>query len=101
MAKVEFGMIQFSAGKPRARPSAAAAALAAIALCASACSMIDQFNPFGAEKYKMEIVPDTPRASSTIKVSKNWPTARRKTRRRNSPTWANNIPVRTGLAKAC
>ncbi len=60
MAKVEFGMIQFSAGKPRARPSAAAAALAAIAFFASACSMIDQFNPFGAEKYKMEIVPDTP-----------------------------------------
>jgi outer membrane protein assembly factor BamD len=58
MAKVEFGMIQFSAGKPRTRRSAAA--LAAIAFCASACSMIDQFNPFGAEKYKMEIVPDTP-----------------------------------------
>ncbi|HTR11726.1 MAG TPA: outer membrane protein assembly factor BamD [Roseiarcus sp.] len=41
-----------------------AAALAAIAIGASACSMIDQFNPFGAEKYHMEIVPDTP-ASKT------------------------------------
>ena len=60
MAQVEFGMTQFSAGKLLARRGAAAAALAAIALCASACSMIDQFNPFGAEKYKMEIVPDVP-----------------------------------------
>ena len=60
MAKVEFGMTQFSAGKPLARRSAAAAALAAIAFCASACSMVEQFNPFGAEKYKMEIVPDVP-----------------------------------------
>src|SRR5262249_33989863 len=30
----------------------------------NACSMIDQFNPFGADKYKTEIVPDVP-ASKT------------------------------------
>jgi outer membrane protein assembly factor BamD len=64
MAKVAFGMIQFSAGRRRARRSAAGAALAAIAVCASACSTLEQFNPFGGEKYKMEIVPDTP-ASKT------------------------------------
>jgi outer membrane protein assembly factor BamD len=64
MAKVEFGTIQFSTGRRRARRSAAGAALAAIAVCASACSTLEQFNPFGAEKYKMEIVPDTP-ASKT------------------------------------
>ncbi len=64
MANVEFGMSQLRGGQRWARRSAAAAALLAIGLCASACSMIDQFNPFGAEKYKMEIVPDTP-ASKT------------------------------------
>ena len=40
------------------------AALIAIAFAGSSCSMIDQFNPFGGEKYKMEITPDTP-ASKT------------------------------------
>jgi len=40
------------------------AASAALAVGVSACSMFDQFNPFGPEKYKMEIVPDTP-ASKT------------------------------------
>ncbi len=64
MAKVEFGMSPLRAGKRMARRSAAAIALIAIGLSASACSLIDQFNPFGAEKYKMEIVPDTP-ASKT------------------------------------
>jgi outer membrane protein assembly factor BamD len=48
---------------PAPRTFAFAAALAA-ALSLSACSMIDQFNPFGAEKYKTEIVPDVP-ASKT------------------------------------
>ena len=38
--------------------------LIAIAFAGSSCSMIDQFNPFGTEKYKMEITPDTP-ASKT------------------------------------
>lgn len=40
------------------------AAFAAIVVGASACSMIDEFNPFGTEKYHMEIVPDIP-ASKT------------------------------------
>jgi outer membrane protein assembly factor BamD len=64
MATVEFGVSQSRAGKQAPRRLLISAALAAIALFASACSMIDQFNPFGTEKYKMEIVPDTP-ASKT------------------------------------
>ena len=36
----------------------------ALVLCAAAslasCSVFDEFNPFGTEKYKMEIVPDVP-----------------------------------------
>ena len=51
-------------GMRLARRWAAGAALIAIAFAGSACSMIDQFNPFGREKYKMEITPDTP-ASKT------------------------------------
>ncbi|MBV8796226.1 MAG: outer membrane protein assembly factor BamD, partial [Hyphomicrobiales bacterium] len=42
----------------------AGAGLAAIALSGAGCSMFDQFNPFGGEKYKMEITPDVP-ASKT------------------------------------
>ena len=64
MATVEFGMSQPRAGKQTTRGIIVWGALAAVALCASACSMLDQFNPFGTEKYKMEIVPDTP-ASKT------------------------------------
>jgi len=67
MADVEFGTIPSNAGKRLASRCLAGAALLAIALAASACSMLDQFNPmglFGPEKYKMEIVPDTP-ASKT------------------------------------
>ena len=64
MAKGQFRMIPLDAGKRLARRSAASAALIAIALSVSACSMVDQFNPFGGQKYKMEIVPDTP-ASKT------------------------------------
>jgi len=64
MATVEFGMSQSRAGKQTTRGIILSCALAAVALCASACSMLDQFNPFGTEKYKMEIVPDTP-ASKT------------------------------------
>ena len=60
MAKFEFGLTPRGAS----HASRVAAALIAIGFFASACSMIDQFNPFGAEKYKMEIVPDTP-ASKT------------------------------------
>ncbi|HME86643.1 MAG TPA: outer membrane protein assembly factor BamD [Roseiarcus sp.] len=59
MANFEFGLTSWGAGRlPRL------AALIGISFCASACSMIDQFNPFGPEKYKMEITPDTP-ASKT------------------------------------
>lgn len=64
MALVEFGMSQSRVGKRAPRRLLIAVSLAAIGCCTSACSMIDQFNPFGAEKYKMEIVPDTP-ASKT------------------------------------
>ena len=64
MATVEFGVSPSRAGKQTSRRFLFSATLAAIALFASACSMIDQFNPFGTEKYKMEIVPDTP-ASKT------------------------------------
>jgi outer membrane protein assembly factor BamD len=60
MANFEIGLTSRGASHaPRV-----VAALIAIGFLASACSMIDQFNPFGAEKYKMEIVPDTP-ASKT------------------------------------
>ena len=67
MADVEFGTIPSNVGKRLARRCLAGAALLAIALTASSCSMIDKFNPmglFGGEKYKMEITPDTP-ASKT------------------------------------
>ena len=64
MNDVEFGPIPPNAGKRLARRWAAGAALIAIALAGSSCSMIDQFNPFGSEKYKMEVTPDTP-ASKT------------------------------------
>ena len=60
MANFEIGLTSRGAGHaPRV-----VAALIAIGFLASACSMFDQFNPFGGEKYKMEIVPDTP-ASKT------------------------------------
>lgn len=64
MADVEFGPLSSNGPKRLARRCAAAAALIAIALCASGCSMIDQFNPFGGDKYKMEVTPDVP-ASKT------------------------------------
>ena len=60
MANFEIGLTSRGASHaPRV-----VAALITIGFLASACSMIDQFNPFGGEKYKMEIVPDTP-ASKT------------------------------------
>ncbi len=64
MATVEFGVSPSGAGGKTPRPILISASLAAVALLVSACSPIEQFNPFGAEKYKMEIVPDTP-ASKT------------------------------------
>ncbi|RBP18214.1 Beta-barrel assembly machine subunit BamD [Roseiarcus fermentans] len=64
MVKVELGAASLIAGGRRARRLAACGALIAVALSASGCSMFDQFNPFGAEKYKMEVKPDVP-ASKT------------------------------------
>jgi outer membrane protein assembly factor BamD len=64
MSNVEFGMTPPAAARRLVRRCGGRAALFAVASCLSACSMFDQFNPFGAEKYKMEVVPDTP-ASKT------------------------------------
>src|SRR6516165_1340129 len=64
MADVEFDALSSNGTKRLARRCLAGAALVAIALSGSACSMIDQFNPFGSEKYKMEVTPDVP-ASKT------------------------------------
>jgi len=64
MIKVETGVMFPMTGARPAHRLRAAAGLIAIALSVSACSMIDQFNPFGAEKYKMEVKPDVP-ASKT------------------------------------
>jgi outer membrane protein assembly factor BamD len=64
MADVEFGPISSNHPKRAASRWVAGAALAVIAFGASSCSMIDQFNPFGTEKYKMEVTPDVP-ASKT------------------------------------
>jgi outer membrane protein assembly factor BamD len=64
MADVEFDALSSNGRKRPARRCLAGAALLAIALSGSACSLIDQFNPFGSEKYKMEVTPDVP-ASKT------------------------------------
>jgi outer membrane protein assembly factor BamD len=64
MATVESGMSQSKADKRGPHGILFAVALTAVGCCTSACSMIDQYNPFGTEKYQMEIVPDTP-ASKT------------------------------------
>ena len=64
MVKVELGVFSSMAGGRPARRIACAAVMIAIGLTASGCSMFDQFNPFGAEKYKMEVTPDVP-ASKT------------------------------------
>ncbi len=64
MVKVETGVTSSMAGGRPAGRIPAAAALIAIALSVSACSMFDQFNLFGGEKYKMEVKPDVP-ASKT------------------------------------
>src|ERR1700734_2250798 len=63
MADVASGALSLN-GRKRSRRSLAGAALVAMALAGSGCSMIDQFNPFGGDKYKMEITPDVP-ASKT------------------------------------
>ena len=64
MADVKSDALSYNARKPRARGGTAVAAFIALALAGSGCSMIDQFNPFGSEKYKMEVTPDVP-ASKT------------------------------------
>jgi outer membrane protein assembly factor BamD len=64
MADVESGAFFLNGWKRPARRSLAGAGLIAIALSGSGCSLFDQFNPFGGEKYKMEITPDVP-ASKT------------------------------------
>src|ERR1700740_2931458 len=64
MAEVKSGAPFLNCRKRPVRRSMACAALIAIALSASGCSMFDQFNPFGGDKYKMEITPDVP-ASKT------------------------------------
>jgi outer membrane protein assembly factor BamD len=64
MGKVDFGVTSLMAGWWPARRFLSAVVLCSAVLSVSACSMFDQFNPFGAEKYKMEVVPDTP-ASKT------------------------------------
>jgi outer membrane protein assembly factor BamD len=64
MADVESGAFLSNGWERLARRSLAGAAFIAIALGGSGCSMIDQFNPFGADKYKMEVTPDVP-ASKT------------------------------------
>jgi outer membrane protein assembly factor BamD len=64
MADVDSGAFFSNRRKRPARRSLAAAGLIAIALSGSSCSIFDQFNPFGSEKYKMEVTPDVP-ASKT------------------------------------
>src|SRR4029077_6729928 len=64
MADVESGALLSNGWKPLAHRSLAGAAFIVIALTGSGCSMFDQFNPFGGEKYKMEVTPDVP-ASKT------------------------------------
>ena len=62
MLRFELGAVSTTAG--RLRRAAAGGAWLALALAASGCSMFDQFNPFGGEKYHMEVTPDVP-ASKT------------------------------------
>ena len=64
MADVESGAPLSNGRKRLARNSLAGAVLIALALSGAGCSMIDQFNPFGGDKYKMEVTPDVP-ASKT------------------------------------
>jgi outer membrane protein assembly factor BamD len=64
MADVAFDASSSTGQKRLAHRSTAGAAFIVIALAASGCSMFDQFNPFGSEKYKMEVTPDVP-ASKT------------------------------------
>src|ERR1700759_4370821 len=60
MADVESSALLSNGRKRLTRGSLASLALIALALSGAGCSMIDQFNPFGADKYKMEVTPDVP-----------------------------------------
>src|SRR5262249_50764508 len=64
MADVKSDALFSNCRKRPARRSIACAALIAIALSGSGCSMFGQFNPFGGDTFKMEITPDVP-ASKT------------------------------------
>jgi outer membrane protein assembly factor BamD len=64
MADVESGAVSSNFWKRLARHLLTAATLAGMTLSGSGCSMFDQFNPFGGDKYKMEVTPDVP-ASKT------------------------------------
>jgi outer membrane protein assembly factor BamD len=64
MADVDSDAISSNGRKLLARRCIAWAAFVVVALAGSGCSMFDQFNPFGGEKYKMEVTPDVP-ASKT------------------------------------
>jgi outer membrane protein assembly factor BamD len=63
MADVEFGPLS-SNGRRLARRFVAGATLVAVAFACSSCELFDRFNPFGNEKYKMDLTPDVP-ASKT------------------------------------
>lgn len=58
MAMTKFG------GKRRLAARGGLAIALAIGFALSGCSMIDQFNPFGGDKYHMEVTPEVP-ASKT------------------------------------
>src|SRR5664279_187316 len=79
MAITEFGGTERFAGRrPGTRSAFALALIIGAAMTASGCSMVDQFNPFGGDKYHMEVTPEAP-ASTTYnqgleKLANNSPT---------------------------
>ena len=99
MADVEFGAPLSNIWNRLARRSLAGAAFLAIALTGSGCSMFDQFNPFGGEKYKMEITPDVPASKTYDQGLEKLANGARPRRRRNSPISASNIRPRIGRAR--
>src|SRR3984957_2122752 len=64
MADVESGAVLSNGWRRLERRSLAGGGFIAIPVAGSGCSMLDQFNPFGGDKYKMEVTPDVP-ASKT------------------------------------
>src|SRR5450631_1909238 len=79
MAMTVFGDPErFARWRPVKRGALTLALVVCAALTASGCSMIDQFNPFGGDKYHMEVTPEVP-ASKTYnqgleKLASNSPT---------------------------